>query len=59
MYDVFRWRDPNNVFRTVYKVNGVPTLARFEKTEDGLVHEVGRLVEADILDKEKLAKLIG
>jgi hypothetical protein len=54
---VRRWKDPKNVFRTQWKVNNVPALVRFEKTGDG-VNEVGRLIEGEILDDERLTKLV-
>lgn len=55
---VCRWKDPNNVFRTVWNVHNVPTLLRFENTGDGF-KEVGRLIEGEILDEQRLASLMG
>ena len=52
-----RWRDPKNAYRTEWKVFNVPALLRFEKTSDG-VKEVGRLIEGEILDQERLEKLL-
>jgi hypothetical protein len=52
-----RWKDPKNAFRTEWKVNNVPALLRFEKTSEG-VKEVGRLIEGEILDQERLEKLL-
>ncbi|KAJ0413269.1 hypothetical protein BJY00DRAFT_297126 [Aspergillus carlsbadensis] len=52
------WRDPSNVFRTKWKLSAVPSLVRFEAV-DGEVKEVGRLVEAEILDRGRLGKFIG
>lgn len=54
---VCRWKDPKNVFRTEWRVNNVPALLRFEKTSEG-VNEVGRLIEGEILDQERLEKLL-
>ena len=53
----YRWKDPKNVFRTQWKVNNVPALVRFEKTGEG-VKEVGRLIEGEILDQERLDRLL-
>ena len=52
-----RWRDPNNVFRTKWNVNNVPTLVRYERV-DGKVKETGRLTENEILDGQQLQALI-
>jgi hypothetical protein len=54
---VYRWKDPNNIFRTVWKVHNVPALLRFEKTSEG-VQEVGRLIEGEILDEQRLNSLV-
>jgi hypothetical protein len=53
-----RWKDPSNDFRTKWKLNAVPSLVRFE-TVDGVVTEIGRLVEGEILDRVRLGKFIG
>lgn len=45
------------MFRTVWKVNNVPAVVRFEKTSEG-VKEVGRLIEGEILDEQRLASLV-
>jgi hypothetical protein len=53
-----RYRTPDNVFRSSkWNVPNVPTLARYERL-DGEVKEVGRLIEEEILDKERFKKLI-
>ncbi|PVI01794.1 hypothetical protein DM02DRAFT_335622 [Periconia macrospinosa] len=52
------WKEPNNVFRTKWNVHNVPCLVRFERGEDGTVKEVGRLIEEQVLEKEKLDKLL-
>nr|ACG47569.1 thioredoxin-like protein 5 [Zea mays] len=51
------WRDPRNVYRAKWNVNNTPTLARYERV-DGKVKEVGRLVEAEILDSKRLKNFI-
>lgn len=52
-----RWKDSKNLFRTNWNVNNVPALVRFEKTGDS-VKEVGRLIEGEILDEERLQQLL-
>jgi hypothetical protein len=52
-----RWRDQKNVFRTTWNVNNVPALVKYERV-DGMTKEVGRLIEGEILDGEKLAGLV-
>jgi hypothetical protein len=52
-----RWRDQKNVFRTTWNVNNVPALVKYERV-DGVTKEVGRLIEGEILDGEKLAGLV-
>jgi hypothetical protein len=52
-----RWRDLSNAFRTKWNLNAVPSLVRFEAV-DGVVTEVGRLVEGEILDRVRLGKFI-
>jgi hypothetical protein len=54
---IFRWKDPKNAYRTEWKVFNTPALLRFEKTSEG-VKEVGRLIEGEILDQERLEKLL-
>jgi hypothetical protein len=41
----------------VWKVNNVPAVVRFVKTSEG-VKEVGRLIEDEILDEQRLASLV-
>jgi len=53
-----RWRDQKNVFRTVWNVNNVPALVKYERV-DGVTKEVGRLIEGEILDEERLQRLVG
>ncbi|KAJ5152917.1 uncharacterized protein N7482_009395 [Penicillium canariense] len=45
--------DPNNIYRTQWKVNNVPALVRYQLV-NGHVSEAGRLIEAEILDNAKL-----
>jgi hypothetical protein len=52
-----RWRDQKNIFRTTWNVNNVPALVKYERV-DGVTKEVGRLIEGEILDGEKLAGLV-
>jgi hypothetical protein len=52
-----RWRDPNNVARTKWNVNNVPSLVRFQRV-DGQVKETGRLTEDEILDSQRLKGLL-
>lgn len=57
MLTIHRWKDQKNVFRTVWNVNNVPALVRYEKT-GGTVKETGRLIEGEILNEERLSQLI-
>ncbi|KAG8423986.1 hypothetical protein J3458_000827 [Metarhizium acridum] len=52
------WRNPENVFRKNWNVNGVPTLAKYERV-DGEVVETARLDENGIMDEAKLRGFIG
>ena len=52
-----RWKDPNNVYRTEWRIRCVPTVVRYGKV-DGKVKETGRLEEAEILDAKKLEDFI-
>ncbi|KAK8078783.1 hypothetical protein PG994_002590 [Apiospora phragmitis] len=47
------WRERDNVFRTKWNVNNVPTLARFELV-GGKVTEEGRMTEDGIMDPATL-----
>ncbi|QSZ31110.1 hypothetical protein DSL72_000673 [Monilinia vaccinii-corymbosi] len=51
------WRVPDNVFRTTWNVDNVPTLVRYERV-DGEVKETGRLVENEILNQGSLNDLV-
>lgn len=53
-----RWKDAQNVFRTTWNVNSIPTLVRYEG-QAGEVGEKGRLVEGEILDGKRRQQLAG
>lgn len=45
------------MFRTKWNVHNVPTLVRFQRVGDS-VKEVGRLTEGEIMDAERLQRLV-
>ncbi|CAI7589381.1 unnamed protein product [Penicillium pancosmium] len=51
------WKDPKNVYRSLWNVNNVPALVRYQRV-NGEVVETGRLIEGQILDKVKLQSFI-
>ncbi|CAG8902980.1 unnamed protein product [Penicillium egyptiacum] len=51
------WNNPQNVYRTTWGTQNIPALVRYEKV-NGEVAETGRLVEGEILNKEKLLDFI-
>ncbi|KAH8890214.1 hypothetical protein GQ53DRAFT_766280 [Thozetella sp. PMI_491] len=51
------WRAAGNIYRKNFDVHSVPTLVRFQRV-NGEVKEVGRLVEAELLDEKKLHTLM-
>ncbi|QKX61770.1 uncharacterized protein TRUGW13939_08926 [Talaromyces rugulosus] len=51
------WKNPSNIYRTDWKVSGVPTLVRYERV-DGRVKDVGRISEVEILDKKQFSTFI-
>ncbi|KAJ5241837.1 uncharacterized protein N7469_000164 [Penicillium citrinum] len=51
------WREPKNIFRTLWNINNVPALVRYQRV-NGEVTETGRLIEGEILDKSKLQKFM-
>lgn len=53
----FRWREPKNIFRTLWNINNVPALVRYQRV-NGEVTETGRLIEGEMLDKSKLQKFM-
>ncbi|PWY89870.1 DUF953 domain protein [Aspergillus heteromorphus CBS 117.55] len=52
------WKDPQNIYRTTWKVPCIPALMRFERVHGETV-ETGRLLEGEILDREKLGEFVG
>ncbi|KHO01607.1 uncharacterized protein MAM_00608 [Metarhizium album ARSEF 1941] len=52
------WRSPENVFRKNWNVNGVPTLAKYERVHGEIV-ETARLDESGIMDEAQLRGFIG
>ncbi|WVR07957.1 hypothetical protein IAU60_005000 [Kwoniella sp. DSM 27419] len=50
---VAEWRTPKNKARVDWNVNSVPTILRIENGK-----ETGRLVESEIMDKQRLADLL-
>jgi hypothetical protein len=52
-----RWKEPKNVYRSLWNVNNVPALVRYQRV-NGEVVETGRLIEGQILDKVKLQSFI-
>ncbi|KAJ5392458.1 hypothetical protein N7509_007948 [Penicillium cosmopolitanum] len=51
------WKEPKNVYRSLWNVNNVPALVRYQRV-NGEVVETGRLIEGQILDKVKLQSFI-
>ncbi|KAJ9489853.1 hypothetical protein VN97_g3388 [Penicillium thymicola] len=51
------WINPRNVYRTTWGTNNIPALVRYEQV-NGKITETGRLVEAEILNKERLREFI-
>ncbi|KZM24145.1 uncharacterized protein EKO05_0010799 [Ascochyta rabiei] len=51
------WKDLGNVYRTKWHVKAVPQLVRYQRV-DGEVKETGRLVEAEVVDENKLLGLV-
>ncbi|KAJ5782236.1 hypothetical protein N7457_004010 [Penicillium paradoxum] len=47
------WINLQNVYRTVWSTKNIPALVRYQQV-NGKVTETGRLVEAEILDKQRL-----
>lgn len=56
--DRFRWKVPTNDYRTKWNVHNVPTVVRYQRV-GGEITETGRLVEAEILDENRLKDLVG
>ncbi|KAJ5662000.1 uncharacterized protein N7477_009616 [Penicillium maclennaniae] len=51
------WNNPQNVYRTTWSTKNIPTLVRYQQV-DGEVTETGRLVEGEILNKERVQAFI-
>ncbi|CAG8231843.1 unnamed protein product [Penicillium salamii] len=47
------WANPQNVYRTTWTTRNIPALVRYQNV-DGEVTETSRLVEGEILNKQKL-----
>ncbi|KAJ5770385.1 uncharacterized protein N7511_002436 [Penicillium nucicola] len=47
------WNNPQNVYRTTWSTKNIPALVRYQNVH-GEVTETTRLVENEILDKQKL-----
>lgn len=52
-----RWNNPQNVYRTTWSTKNIPALVRYQQV-NGEVTETGRLVEGEILNKERLRAFI-
>lgn len=56
---VVRWRDAKNPWRQdPWRIINIPTVARYERDAAGEVKEVGRLIERNILDGQRLQQLV-
>ncbi|KAF1938026.1 hypothetical protein EJ02DRAFT_38315 [Clathrospora elynae] len=44
-------------FRIDWNIRNLPTLSRYERSSDGKVKEVGRLVEGELLDEKRTRDL--
>ncbi|KAJ5199642.1 hypothetical protein N7472_004846 [Penicillium cf. griseofulvum] len=51
------WNNPQNVYRTTWGTKNIPALVRYQQV-NGEVTETGRLVEGEILDKQRLLAFI-
>ncbi|KAJ5951826.1 uncharacterized protein N7479_010239 [Penicillium vulpinum] len=51
------WKDPHNFYRTTWDTKNIPALVRYQQV-NGEVTETGRLVEGEILNKERLLAFI-
>ncbi|KAJ6140048.1 hypothetical protein N7471_006534 [Penicillium samsonianum] len=51
------WNNPQNVYRTTWATKNIPALVRYERV-NGEVTETGRLVEGEILNKQRLLTFI-
>ncbi|KAH9863989.1 hypothetical protein J1614_009922, partial [Plenodomus biglobosus] len=51
------YKSPTNTHRTAWQINAIPCVVRYERV-DGVVREVGRLVEGEVLEEEALRALV-
>ncbi|KAH4188158.1 hypothetical protein HBI56_108180 [Parastagonospora nodorum] len=51
------WKEMDNLYRKTWGVNAIPALVRYQRI-NGVVKETGRLVEAEIMDEEKVLSLV-
>ncbi|CAO2647106.1 Nn.00g080280.m01.CDS01 [Neocucurbitaria sp. VM-36] len=51
------YKSPDNLYRTKWNINSIPTLARYERIGNE-VKETSRLVEVELLDKKQIYDLI-
>ncbi|KAJ5355824.1 hypothetical protein N7517_010433 [Penicillium concentricum] len=51
------WNNPQNVYRTTWGTKNIPALVRYQQV-NGEVTETGRLVEGEILNKQRLMAFI-
>ncbi|KAJ5496406.1 hypothetical protein N7463_008393 [Penicillium fimorum] len=51
------WNNPQNVYRTTWGTRNIPALVRYQQV-NGEVTETGRLVEGEILNKQRLLAFI-
>lgn len=47
------WKKMDNVYRTTWAIDAVPCLVRYEM-RDGVVVEVGRMKEGELLDAQRI-----
>ncbi|KAH7068929.1 hypothetical protein BKA63DRAFT_494376 [Paraphoma chrysanthemicola] len=52
------YKDPVNRFRTQWNINNIPTLSRYQRSDNGKIEEVGRLVETELQDESRVQDLI-
>ncbi|KAJ5807457.1 hypothetical protein N7447_010913 [Penicillium robsamsonii] len=51
------WNNPQNVYRTMWGTKNIPALVRYQQV-NGEVTETGRLVEGEILNRQRLLAFI-
>ena len=52
-----RYKSPDNIYRTKWNINSIPTLVRYERIYNE-VKETSRLVEGELLDTKRISDLI-